>query len=71
MPLVPVLVAMEAAGVKLDVPFLRQMSVDLTARLRELEREIQQIARATRSTSTPPSSSPTCCSASWGCRRRA
>ncbi len=44
MPLVPVLVAMEAAGVKVDVPFLRQMSVDLTRRLRELEREIQQIA---------------------------
>ena len=44
MPLVPVLVAMEAAGVKLDVPFLRQMSVDLTRRLRELEREIQEIA---------------------------
>ncbi len=44
MPLVPVLVAMEAAGIKLDVPFLGQMSVDLTKRLRELEREIQQIA---------------------------
>ena len=44
MPLVPVLVAMEAAGVRLDVPFLRQMSVDLTRRLRELEKEIQQIA---------------------------
>ncbi len=44
MPLVPVLVAMESAGVKLDAPFLSQMSVDLTKRLRELEREIQQIA---------------------------
>ena len=44
MPLVPVLVAMEAAGVKVDVPLLRQMSVDLTRRLRELEKEIQQIA---------------------------
>jgi DNA polymerase-1 len=44
MPLVPVLVAMEAAGVKLDVPFLRLMSVDLTARLRGLEREIQEMA---------------------------
>ncbi len=43
MPLVPVLVAMEAAGVKVDVSFLQQMSVDLTARLRGLEREIQQI----------------------------
>ena len=44
MPLVPVLVAMEAAGVKVDVPLLRQMSVDLTRRLRELEGEIQEIA---------------------------
>jgi DNA polymerase-1 len=44
MPLVPVLVAMEAAGVKVDVPLLRQMSVELTRRLRELEKEIQEIA---------------------------
>jgi DNA polymerase-1 len=44
MPLVPVLVAMEAAGIKLDVACLQQMSVDLSARLRALEREIQQIA---------------------------
>jgi DNA polymerase-1 len=44
MPLVPVLVAMEAAGIKLDVSCLRQMSVDLSARLRTLEREIHQIA---------------------------
>lgn len=44
MPLVPVLVAMESAGIKLDAPFLAQMSVELTKRLRELEREIQQIA---------------------------
>jgi DNA polymerase-1 len=44
MPLVPVLVAMEAAGIKLDVDCLRQMSVDLSARLRTLEQEIHQIA---------------------------
>ncbi len=44
MPLVPVLVAMESAGVKVDVPFLEQMSADLTRRLYEIEREIQQIA---------------------------
>jgi DNA polymerase I len=44
MPLVPVLVAMEAAGIKVDVTCLRQMSVELSTRLRELEREIQQIA---------------------------
>jgi DNA polymerase-1 len=44
MPLVPVLVAMESAGVRLDVPYLKQMSVELTGRLRQLEKEIQQIA---------------------------
>jgi DNA polymerase-1 len=44
MPLVPVLVDMEAAGIKLDVACLRQMSVDLSARLRTLEGEIHQIA---------------------------
>jgi DNA polymerase-1 len=44
MPLVPVLVAMEAAGIKLDAGYLRQMSVDLSARLQALEREIYQIA---------------------------
>jgi DNA polymerase-1 len=43
MPLVPVLADMEAAGVKLDVGVLQQMSVELTARLRQLELEIQQI----------------------------
>ncbi|HEX9115240.1 MAG TPA: DNA polymerase I, partial [Anaerolineae bacterium] len=44
MPLVPVLVAMERAGIRLDVAFLRQMSADLTARLRQLEQDICQIA---------------------------
>lgn len=44
MPLVPVLVDMEAAGIKLDVAVLQQMSVELTGRLRQLELEIQQIA---------------------------
>ncbi len=43
MPLVPVLVAMESAGIKLDVPFLAQMSVELTKRLRGLERQIQEL----------------------------
>ncbi|PKO23680.1 MAG: DNA polymerase I [Chloroflexi bacterium HGW-Chloroflexi-1] len=44
MPLVPVLVAMETAGIKLDVGYLAQMSAELTARLRQIELEIQQIA---------------------------
>ncbi len=70
MPLVPVLVAMEAAGIKLDVPFLQQMSVELTARLHELEREIQEIAGFAFNINST-SSSPTCCSASWACPARA
>ncbi len=44
MPLVPVLVDMERTGVLIDSDFLRQMSVELTARMRKLEREIQEIA---------------------------
>ena len=44
MPLVPVLVAMEAAGIKVDVACLRQMSTELSARLGGLELEIHQIA---------------------------
>lgn len=44
MPLVPVLAAMEAAGIKLDVPYLQKMSHDLTTRLHQLEREICEIA---------------------------
>ena len=44
MPLVPVLVDIERTGVKVDVAFLKQMSTELTARMRKLEREIQEIA---------------------------
>jgi DNA polymerase-1 len=45
MPLVPVLVAMEAAGIKLDVACLQRMSVELSGRLRELEQEIYRLAK--------------------------
>ncbi|MCP4421799.1 MAG: DNA polymerase I [Chloroflexi bacterium] len=44
MPLVPVLSAMEQEGIGLDVPFFRQMSQDLAARLRQLEVKIHEIA---------------------------
>jgi DNA polymerase-1 len=44
MPLVPVLAAMEATGIKVDVPYLQGMSAQLTARLRELERQICESA---------------------------
>ena len=39
-PLLPVLTDMEMAGVLLDTGFLAKMSVELTARLHELEREL-------------------------------
>ena len=41
MPLVPVLIEMERAGVLLDLDFLRQMSAELAVRLQELEKQIQ------------------------------
>jgi DNA polymerase-1 len=44
MPLIPVLVAMETAGVKLDSGFLGKMSAELTGRLGTLQTEIQEMA---------------------------
>ena len=44
MPLTPVLVTMEATGIKLDVPYLTEMSKVMRARLADIEGEIQQIA---------------------------
>jgi DNA polymerase-1 len=44
MPLVPVLVQMERTGICLDVPFLEQMSAELTQRLSQLEQAIYQAA---------------------------
>jgi len=43
MPLVPVLTDMERAGVRLDVAVLHEMSKHLDERLREIEREIQDL----------------------------
>ncbi len=43
MPLVPVLAAMEMAGIRLDSGFLERMSADLAARLGELEARIQEM----------------------------
>jgi DNA polymerase-1 len=43
MPLIPVLAAMEKVGVKLDIPFLQQMSGELAGRLSDLETTIQQL----------------------------
>ncbi len=44
MPLVPVLVDMEEAGVRFDVEVLRQESIELTAETQALETEIQALA---------------------------
>lgn len=44
MPLIPVLSAMETAGIAIDVPFFHKMSQDLAARLLALENEIHGIA---------------------------
>ena len=43
MPLVPVLGMMERNGVMLDVPFLQQMSHELTSRLFQIEKDIFQV----------------------------
>lgn len=42
-PLLPVLTDMEMAGVLLDIDFLRQMSVEFTKRLYELERSLFEV----------------------------
>jgi DNA polymerase-1 len=44
MPLLPVLLGMEEAGVLLDVPYLAQMSAELGGELRSLEERIWELA---------------------------
>ena len=44
MPLIPVLVRMEAAGIMVDVPYLTALSVRVSARIAELETQIYAIA---------------------------
>ncbi|MEO0565037.1 MAG: DNA polymerase, partial [Chloroflexota bacterium] len=44
MPLVPVISAIERAGVQLDTPYLRDMSVMLERQLAEIEREIYDLS---------------------------
>ncbi|HEU5434353.1 MAG TPA: DNA polymerase I, partial [Thermomicrobiales bacterium] len=43
-PLVPVLAAMEEVGIAVDAPFLEELAAELTARSRDLEREIYALA---------------------------
>ncbi len=44
MPLIPVLAAMEMAGVKLDLAYLQALSQELAARLAQIEAEIHRLA---------------------------
>ncbi len=43
LPLIPVLMDMEMTGVKLDIPFLKEMSRDLARKLQALEEEIYKL----------------------------
>lgn len=43
-PLVPVLAAMESEGIKLDVPFLKKMSVEMASESKALEQKIYETA---------------------------
>jgi DNA polymerase-1 len=43
-PLIPVLVDMELAGVAIDLPFLAQLSKEMTARMHQLEAQIYALA---------------------------
>src|SRR5450756_352215 len=40
MPLIPILADMERAGIALDIPFLKTMSVELSQRMLELEKQV-------------------------------
>ena len=44
LPLEPVLAQMEATGIRIDVPYLRELSVELGATLARLEKEAQKAA---------------------------
>lgn len=53
MPLVPVLVALECNGVRIDTDSLKQSSVEFTNRLQEIEKEIYGLANETFNISSP------------------
>ncbi len=52
-PLVPVLAAMETEGIKLDVDFLKKMSVEMTAESKALEQKIYETAGETFNLASP------------------
>lgn len=53
MPLVPVLVALECNGVRIDTDSLKRSSVEFTNRLQEIEKEIYGLANETFNISSP------------------
>ena len=53
MPLIPVLATMERNGVRLDTEALKQTSIDFTARMKELERTIIELAGEPFNISSP------------------
>lgn len=53
LPLVPVLAAMERAGVRVDVPYLQALSRELAARIDALAREIYRLAGTEFNISSP------------------
>jgi len=52
-PLIPVLIDMEMTGVALNVKYLGQLSAEITARLRELEKDIFESAGAVFNINSP------------------
>ncbi|MFN8591615.1 MAG: DNA polymerase I [Thermomicrobiales bacterium] len=43
-PLVPILAEMEATGIAIDVPYLHQLSTEITGKLDQVETELQELA---------------------------
>jgi DNA polymerase-1 len=54
MPLVPVLEEMERHGVRLDTRFLETMSKEMEGRLRDLEKEVHELAGVPFNLASPP-----------------
>ncbi|MBS0548824.1 MAG: DNA polymerase I [Proteobacteria bacterium] len=52
-PLIPVLLGMETAGIKVDAPELKRLSADFEKRLGELEKELHKIAGREFNVSSP------------------
>lgn len=53
MPLIPVLAAMEHEGIKLDIPALKDFSVELEKEIQQLDKSIQELAGTSFNISSP------------------